>query len=99
MLHLTTTLDIMKKILFLFLFFASCVFSLPVYAQEVGSFEVGDKVFLLDGKPFVIKAAEIYYPRIPREYWEHRIKMCKALGMNTLCIYIFWNIHEQQDLG
>ena len=99
MLHLTTTLDIMKKILFLFLFFASCVFSLPVYAQEIGSFEVGDKVFLLDGKPFVIKAAEIHYPRIPREYWEHRIKMCKALGMNTLCIYIFWNIHEQQDLG
>ena len=87
----------MKKILFLFLFFASCAFSLPVYAQEVGSFEVGNKVFLLDGKPFVIKAAEIHYPRIPREYWEHRIKMCKALGMNTLCIYIFWNIHEQQE--
>ena len=79
--------------------FASCAFSLPVYAQEVGSFEVGNKVFLLDGKPFVIKAAEIHYPRIPREYWEHRIKMCKALGTNTLCIYIFWNIHEQQDLA
>ena len=80
MLHLTTTLDIMKKILFLFLFFASCVFSLPVYAQEVGSFEVGNKVFLLDGKPFVIKAAEIHYPRIPREYWEHRIRCARHLA-------------------
>ena len=70
----------MKKILFQFLFFASCVFSLPVYAQEVGSFEVGNKVFLLDGKPFVIKAAEIHYPRIPREYWEHRIRCARHLA-------------------
>ena len=22
--------------------------------------------------------------------------MCKALGMNTICIYAFWNIHEQK---
>ena len=62
-----------------------------------GSFEAGKGSFLLDGKPFVVKAAEIHYPRIPREYWDHRIKMCKALGMNTVCIYIFWNIHEQQE--
>lgn len=23
--------------------------------------------------------------------------MCKALGMNTVCLYVFWNIHEQQE--
>lgn len=62
-----------------------------------GTFSVGDKTFLLNGKPFVVKAAEVHYPRIPRPYWEHRIKMCKALGMNTLCLYIFWNIHEQRE--
>ena len=39
-----------------------------------GTFEVGDKTFLLNGEPFVVKAAEIHYPRIPKEYWEHRIK-------------------------
>lgn len=61
------------------------------------TFATGDKTFLLNGKPFVVKAAEIHYPRIPRQYWEHRIKMCKALGMNTICIYIFWNIHEQRE--
>ena len=60
-----------------------------------GTFEIGDKTFLLNGKPFIIKAAEIHYTRIPVEYWEHRIQMCKALGMNTICIYAFWNIHEQ----
>lgn len=63
---------------------------------EPHEFAVGNKEFLLDGKPFLIKAAEMHYTRIPAEYWEHRIEMCKALGMNTICIYAFWNIHEQQ---
>ena len=65
-------------------------------AGKSGSFEVGNKTFLLNGKPFVVKAAEVHYPRIPRPYWDQRIKMCKALGMNTLCVYVFWNIHEQK---
>lgn len=66
-------------------------------ARKGGTFTVGDKTFLLNGKPFVVKAAELHYPRIPRPYWEQRIKMCKALGMNTVCLYVFWNIHEQQE--
>ena len=61
------------------------------------TFDLGNKTFLLNGKPFVVKAAEVHYPRIPRPYWEHRIQMCKALGMNTLCLYVFWNIHEQRE--
>lgn len=43
-----------------------------------------------------IRAAELHYPRIPREYWSQRMDMCKALGMNTICMYVFWNIHEQR---
>ena len=66
-------------------------------ATKTETFSIGDKTFLLNGKPFVVKAAEVHYPRIPRPYWEHRIQMCKSLGMNAVCIYIFWNIHEQQE--
>jgi len=61
-----------------------------------GSFKAGKNTFLLNDKPFVIKAAEIHYPRVPDAYWEHRIEMCKSLGMNTLCLYVFWNLHEQK---
>ncbi|MCM1077158.1 MAG: beta-galactosidase [Bacteroides sp.] len=64
--------------------------------REPGTFKAGTGEFLLNDKPFVIKAAELHYPRIPREYWDHRIKMCKALGMNTICLYVFWNAHEEQ---
>lgn len=67
------------------------------YCRKKESFKVGEGTFLLNDKPFIIKAAEVHYPRIPYQYWEHRIEMCKALGMNTLCLYIFWNIHEQRE--
>ena len=82
----------MKKLLTLLLavlLLAGCA------GNKSGTFEAGKNTFLLNGKPFVVKAAEVHYPRIPREYWEHRIEMCKALGMNTLCLYVFWNLHEE----
>ena len=86
----------MKKILSILTLFA--LISATVMADnKPGTFTIGDKTFLLNGQPFVVKAAEVHYPRIPRPYWEHRIQMCKALGMNAVCIYIFWNIHEQQE--
>ena len=86
----------MKKILSILTLFA--LISATVLANnKPGTFTTGDKTFLLNGQPFVVKAAEVHYPRIPRPYWEHRIQMCKALGMNAVCIYIFWNIHEQQE--
>ena len=88
----------MKKIFCLFSLLAAMMVVTPTFAQKAkGTFEAGEGTFLLNGKPFVVKAAEIHYPRIPKPYWDHRIKMCKALGMNTVCIYIFWNIHEQQE--
>lgn len=79
------------KLVTLFVLLSICTLN----AQK-HSFGVGKNTFLLDGKPFVVKAAEMHYPRIPVEYWEHRIQMCKALGMNTICLYAFWNIHEQE---
>ncbi len=74
---------------------AICYTTTITAAAKSHSFTTGKGTFLLDGKPFVIKAAEVHYPRIPRAYWEHRILSCKALGMNTICLYVFWNIHEQ----
>ena len=88
----------MKKIISLFSLLVALLVTIPSDAQKAkGTFEAGNGTFLLNGNPFVVKAAEIHYPRIPKPYWEHRIKMCKALGMNTVCIYIFWNIHEQRE--
>jgi len=60
------------------------------------SFTLGEKEFLLDGRPIQLISGEIHPARVPREYWEHRIKMARAMGCNTIAAYIFWNYHESE---
>jgi beta-galactosidase GanA len=64
------------------------------YAQERHRFSLGQHEFLLDGKPFQIISGEMHPARIPREYWLHRIRMAKAMGCNTIAVYVFWNYQE-----
>ncbi len=52
--------------------------------------------FVLDGKPFRVISGEMHYPRIPRAYWRERLRMAKAMGLNTITTYVFWNAHEPQ---
>ena len=54
---------------------------------------VGDH-FELNGKPFEILSGELHYERIPRAYWRARLKMARAMGLNTIATYVFWNVHE-----
>ena len=58
------------------------------------TFEIGEKDFLIDGKPTVLRCGEMHYSRIPRPYWRHRLKMLKAMGCNMVATYDFWNLHE-----
>lgn len=79
--------------------FLTCAIILCVslFAQQgKHRFELSDSAFLLDGKPFQIISGEIHYPRVPKEAWRHRMKMAKAMGLNTIGTYIFWNLHEPQ---
>lgn len=52
--------------------------------------------FLLDGRPLQIRSGEMHPARIPREYWQHRIRMAKAMGLNTIALYVMWNYHERE---
>src|ERR1700685_1915555 len=52
--------------------------------------------FVVDGKPLQIISGEMHYPRVPREYWRDRMKKARAMGLNTIATYIFWNLHEPQ---
>lgn len=63
-------------------------------ASATHSFRVDGGKFLLDGKPFQIISGEMHYARIPREYWRARLRMAKAMGLNTITTYVFWNFHE-----
>ncbi len=65
-------------------------------AAQQHTFMLNDSAFVLDGKPFQMISGEMHYPRIPREAWRQRMKMAKAMGINTIGTYVFWNLHEPQ---
>ena len=50
--------------------------------------------FMQHGKVLKIHSGEMHYSRIPKPYWRHRLQMLKAMGMNTVATYVFWNYHE-----
>ncbi|WP_231491566.1 beta-galactosidase family protein [Pedobacter sp. Leaf170] len=87
-------MNTLKK--YIFLLVVLCI-SASVYAQNAQhSFKLSDNNFLLDDKPFQIISGEIHYPRVPKEAWRDRMKMAKAMGLNTIGTYVFWNLHEPQ---
>jgi beta-galactosidase len=72
--------------------------TLPALAQPAApahhTFAIEGDHFTLDDKPFKILSGELHYARIPREYWHDRLKMARAMGLNTIATYVFWNVHE-----
>ena len=67
----------------------------PVQAQSP-SFKLQGPEFLLNGKPFQIMAGELHFQRIPPRYWKDRLLKARAMGLNTICTYVFWNLLEPE---
>jgi beta-galactosidase len=86
-------------------FFGAAALCLPMLAGTPqvsepparASFELGQDAFLLNGRPFQIMSGEMHPARIPEEYWDQRIRMAKAMGLNTIAAYVFWNYHEPSE--
>ncbi|MEI6780003.1 MAG: beta-galactosidase, partial [Verrucomicrobiota bacterium] len=72
------------------------VAALAAPALTGGSLVVTNGQFRLDGQPFQIVAGEMHYARVPREYWVDRMKKARAMGLNAISTYVFWNLHEPQ---
>lgn len=70
---------------------------LPLSAQAATRFSISDTDFMLDGQRLQIRCGEMHFARVPREYWQHRLKAIKAMGLNTVCAYLFWNYHEWRE--
>src|SRR5689334_2516873 len=77
----------------LVLFVGCCIDGI---AQQRHHFSLGDSVFLLDNKPFQMISGEMHYSRVPREAWRQRMRMAKAMGLNTIGTYVFWNVQEPE---
>ena len=70
--------------------------SLPAQTSQSHRFAVEGDHFTLNGHPFQVISGELHYARIPREYWRARLRMARAMGLNTIATYVFWNVHEPQ---
>lgn len=82
----------MKKGILSIVFIAFMLFF--VNAQSKHSFAISDGEFMYDNKPVKIHSGEMHYARVPHEYWQQRLQMIKAMGLNTVATYVFWNFHE-----
>lgn len=49
------------------------------------------------GKPFFVYGAAFFYERIPPSEWRRSLAAYKALGINTIDLYLIWNWHEIAD--
>jgi beta-galactosidase len=86
------TMKQLLPLLMLLLFFSS-----GSRAQEPkNTFAIGEHDFLLNGKPIRLISGEMHFARIPREYWRDRLHMARAMGLNTVATYVFWNYHEPE---
>jgi len=82
----------MRKVLFTFLLLTLIV--LNGLAQQTHTFAISDGAFKYDGKTIQVYSGEMHFARVPQPYWRQRLKMIKAMGLNTVCTYVFWNYHE-----
>jgi beta-galactosidase len=71
--------------------------ALPVPDGNVHQFALHDGKFWIDTQPLRIVAGEIHPQRIPYQLWEDRIKKAKAMGLNTVSVYFFWNQIEPAE--
>ncbi|HVA29117.1 MAG TPA: beta-galactosidase [Candidatus Baltobacteraceae bacterium] len=54
----------------------------------------GTPAFAVDGRPYYVYAAAFFYERTPRDEWRADLERYKALGINTIDLYLIWNWHE-----
>lgn len=59
-----------------------------------GSLTFQNRTFYLDGNPLRILSGSLHYFRVVPEYWWDRMRKMKACGLNTLTLYVPWNLHE-----
>jgi beta-galactosidase len=64
---------------------------------KVHAFDLKNKAFNIDGQPTLLVAGEMHFGRVLPEDFDVRLKQAKAMGLNTVSFYLFWNLSEPQE--
>ena len=60
--------------------------------MEVNSYYVTE-----NGRPMIPVTGEFHYSRFPRAQWEESVLKMKAGGLTVIPVYVFWNMHEEEE--
>jgi len=52
--------------------------------------------FHLNGLPLKIFGGSLHYFRVHPDYWRDRLRKYRAAGLNTIDVYVPWNLHEPE---
>jgi len=63
-------------------------------SATVPAFTYDRTSFYLHGKPYVIIGGQMDPQRIPAVYWRDRLAKARAMGLNTVFSYVYWNLLE-----
>ncbi|MDX3342634.1 glycoside hydrolase family 35 protein [Streptomyces baarnensis] len=60
---------------------------------------ITDDGFRLDGEPFRIISGSLHYFRVHPEQWADRLRKARLMGLNTVDVYVPWNLHQPDRDG
>jgi hypothetical protein len=66
----------------------------PLAARSGSSVTFDERSVMVDGRRILLACGEMHYPRSTRAMWPLLLERSKALGLNTITSYVFWNVHE-----
>lgn len=70
-----------------------CLFGTALALQ----FSYTNETFLLNGKPYTIMGGQMDPQRIPHQLWRDRLSKARAMGLNTIFAYTYWDQLEPKQ--
>ncbi|KAI1344928.1 glycoside hydrolase family 35 protein [Xylariaceae sp. FL0016] len=64
---------------------------------NISSFTYDRNSFYLNGEQYIIIGGQMDPQRIPAIYWRDRLAKARAMGLNTIFSYVFWNLLEPEQ--
>ena len=75
---------------------AAYAFGAATTASANPPITVSGAQFIREGKPYQVISGDMHFQRVPRAYWTDRLRKARAMGLNTITTYVFWNLLEPE---
>jgi beta-galactosidase len=59
------------------------------------SIKINQSHLMKNGKNHMVLSGEIHYFRLPKSSWSMHLDLAKSTGLNTICTYVPWIVHEE----